>query len=212
MKFENWKKPALSAVAFFGTLGTLYGVQAAFTSFVSSDYAAPRAGGSANLTSALWNKVIDNVVDQENRISGAVLWKEFTTPLTKEIGFTGAVLTSGITVSGVPATARYLLADVFVTVASSDHQNVVIGRGLASSQKNWVGTRGSQPSAEFGNMARKAVTLTYYGEVDGFTSNYGIWYSSQSIPLNNGGTFDLTNYGNNGTAGWVYMVIRGYSE
>ena len=103
---------------------------------------------------------------------------------------------------------------MYVTIATADHQNVVLGRNLSANQKNWVDTRGTQPSTQFGNMARQAVTLLYFGDSDGFSSNYGIWYSSQTIPLNAGGTFDFTNYGNNGSgnAGWVYMVVRGYSE
>ena len=101
---------------------------------------------------------------------------------------------------------------MYVTIAVADHQNVVLGRNLAANQKNWVDTRGTQPSTQFGNLARHAVTLTYYGDNDGFSSNYGVWYPSQVVPLNADGTFGWTNYSNSGSSGFLYLVIKAYSN
>lgn len=75
----------------------------------------------------------------------------------------------------------------------------------------WVNTLGTQPSTSFGNLAKQAVLLNYPGQMDGYTSNYGIWYPSQSIPLNTNGTFDFATTGNSGSSGWIYLVIKSYS-
>ncbi|MEN9836146.1 MAG: hypothetical protein RL011_2339, partial [Pseudomonadota bacterium] len=55
------------------------------------------------------------------------------------------------------------------------------------------------------------VILTYFGETDGFTSNFGIWYSSQVIPINSNSTLDSVCAGNSNSTGWVYMIIRAFS-
>jgi hypothetical protein len=113
--------------------------------------------------------------------------------------------------TSMPAGARYMLGDVFITASADDHSNFVLGRNLTP-ELNWVDPRGTQPSTVFGKaMARHAVTLNYPGENDGFTSSYGIWYSSQTIPLNTDGTFDFDNAGNSGSKGWVYMVVKAFS-
>ncbi len=133
----------------------------------------------------------------------------FTTPLLKEFSWTG---TQGFEVTlptGIDTTMKAILADVFLTASSGDHQNVVLGVD-GTAQKNWVETRGQQPSTQFGSNARQSVILTYPGEVDGFSSNYGLWYCSQVIPLKTNARINFQNYGNSGSNGWVYMVIRGY--
>jgi hypothetical protein len=123
--------------------------------------------------------VAGNIAVNGNKI---IAWQEFTTPLIVEFPWTGLqTLTPGLT--GVPAGARYILADVFVTASINDHQNIILGRTGSTSQKNWVDTPGTQPSTIFSGVNRHAVTLTYNGELDGYTSTYGIWYSSQVIPI-----------------------------
>jgi hypothetical protein len=94
-----------------------------------------------------------------------ILWQEFATPLIKEFSFDGLWQTmKNLPVStSMPAGARYMLADVFITASADDHSNFVLGRGLTQEQ-NWVDPRGTQPSTVFGKaMARHAVTLTYPG-------------------------------------------------
>jgi hypothetical protein len=143
--------------------------------------------------------------------SNVIQWVELTPGVT-EWSWSGAVTSQAITLnpSTIPSTARYVLADVFVTANSSDHQNIVLGRSTLTDQKNWVDTRGTQPSTTFGTLTRQAVTLTYNGEADGYTPNYGLWFSSQHIPCS-GRTIYYNNYGWSGSSGWVYVVVKAYS-
>ena len=143
--------------------------------------------------------------------SNVIQWVELTPGVT-EWSWSGGVTSQAITLnpSTIPSTARYVLADVFVTANSSDHQNIVLGRNVLTDQKNWVDTRGQQPSGQFGTLTRQAVTLTYNGEADGYTPNYGMWYSSQHIPCS-GRTIYYNNYGWSGSSGWVYVVVKAYS-
>jgi len=144
-------------------------------------------------------------------LGAPVMWQEFSTPLIKEFSFSGSGSQTITLPSSVPVNARYVLADIFVTANFSDHQNFVLGRASLGAEKNWVDSRGQQPSSQFGNLARHSVTLTYFGEADGYSSNYGIWYSSQLVPVS-GQTMYYQNYGNSGSSGWLYMVIRSYSN
>lgn len=112
----------------------------------------------------------------------------------------------------IPATARYLYLDAFITANSSDHQNLELSNSsTAAVIKNWVDTRGTQPSTQFGSMtARRSVYLTYNGEVDGYSPNYGMWYSGVLAPCA-GNQLYWSVYGNSGSAGWIYLKIMGYS-
>ncbi len=140
-----------------------------------------------------------------------IQWVEIASAET-QWSFSGAVVSQTITLnpSNIPSNARYVLADVFITANSSDHQNIVLGRDSLTNQKNWVDTRGQQPSTQFGTLTRHAVTFTYHGEVDGFSPNYGLWWSSQHIPCN-GRTIYFNNFGNSGSTGWIYVIVKAYS-
>lgn len=138
-----------------------------------------------------------------------IQWQEFPTPLIKEFGFTGSQ-TLNVPLTGIPTDVRYILADVFVTASIDDHQVIAMGRGVTYQQR-WVSIRGTRPSTVFGNLAVHAVTLVYPGQDDAFTSNYGLWYPSQAIPINPDSSFDFSNSGNSASDGWVYLVIRAYS-
>jgi hypothetical protein len=139
-----------------------------------------------------------------------IMWQDFATPLVVEYSFSNQTL-ANIALTGVPANARYILANVFLTTGISDHFNMVLGRSVAA-DNSWVGTRGSRPSTSFtNNQAQNKVILTYFGETDGFTSNFGIWYSSQVIPINSNSTLDSVCAGNSNSTGWVYMIIRAFS-
>ena len=140
-------------------------------------------------------------------------WVELTTPVYTELSWTGSQTFAVSLNAAVPTTARAVLADIFVTASSNDHQNISFSRTAAESTQNWVNTRGTQPSTVFGAnppSSNHTIRLTYYGEVDGFTSNYGIWYSSQYVPCSARQTY-FANNGNSGSNGWVYIVIRAYT-
>jgi hypothetical protein len=146
-----------------------------------------------------------------NIVSPGVNWILFSTPVISEFSFTSTVNVSWTLNSSVPTNARYVLANVFATASSSDHQNFILSATQFTNAQSWVDTRGQQPSTRFGSLTQKEhVTLTYYGEADGYTSNYGIWYNSQTIPVS-GRTVWMNNFGNSGTNGWLYFLIRGYS-
>jgi len=140
-----------------------------------------------------------------------IQWVEVTPGVT-EWSFTGGVTSQAITLnpSTIPSTARYVLADVFATANSSDHQNFVLGRNVLTNQTNWVGSRGQQPSGQFGTLTRQAITLTYNGETDGYSPFFGVWYSSQHIPTS-GRTIYFNNFGNSGSNGWLYVLVKAYS-
>jgi len=143
--------------------------------------------------------------------SKIIQWVEVT-PAVTEWSFTGSRTSDAYNLNpaAIPAAARYVLADVFATASFSDHQNFVISRDPLSNQKNWVDSRGQQPSGQFGALARQAIILNYTGESDGYTPNYGTWYSSQHIPTN-GRTIYFGNYGNSNSNGWLYIVTKAYS-
>jgi len=140
-----------------------------------------------------------------------ILWQEFATPQTLEFGFSPTTLHSTQPVPMLPTGARYILADVFATAAPDDQQNFWLGRGVSNTPQTWVTPAGTQPSTLFGDLRKQGVLLYYPGQSDGFTSNYGIWYSSQAIPVNANGTFDFASTGNTASSGWIYMVIKSYS-
>ena len=140
-------------------------------------------------------------------------WIELTTPVYTEFSWTGSQTFAVSLNAAVPATARAVLADIFVTASSNDHQNICLSRSAAEYASNWVNTRGTQPSTVFTAnppSTNHTVRLTYHGEVDGWSPNYGVWYSSQYVPCASRQIY-FGNNGNSGSNGWVYIVIRGYT-
>lgn len=67
---DTVKFSAVAAGTFFVVFVGLSMAYGAYSSFVASDFAAPRAGGSTSLSSASWNKVLDNVESLQSQISG----------------------------------------------------------------------------------------------------------------------------------------------
>jgi hypothetical protein len=113
--------------------------------------------------------------------------------------------------ASIPAAARWLLADIFITANISDHQNFMMTRFNFGTQKNWVDTRGNNPASEFGNLTQGDVALlTYNGEQDGYTPNYGVWKSSVMVP-SVGRTLWINNHGNSNSNGYLYFIVRAYS-
>ena len=133
-------------------------------------------------------------------------------PAATNIAYTGTINAQyTLNPDTVPAGARYIFCDIFITATISDHQNFMFSRSNMGSQKNWVDTRGANPAGQFGNLTSQENTiLTYFGENDGFSSNYGIWYPSQFLPTV-GRTVWMNNFGNSGSNGYVYIIVKGYS-
>ena len=139
-----------------------------------------------------------------------VVWRPFNTSYITQIFFSGPYNSSFTVTTNVPTNARYILADVFATASFSDHQNFEFGNASIANAQNWVNTRGQQPSTVFGNLQRNTTIVTYTGEADGFTPNYGTWYPSITIP-SSGRTVFMNNFGNSGSSGWVYLRVKAYS-
>jgi hypothetical protein len=158
--------------------------------------------------------VLNNI--QQNG-SNIISWVEIT-PYYIEWSFSGGVVSQAISLTtAIPTNTRYILADVFATSGLvpgqtyGDHQNFVLSRAALTNQYSWVNSRGQQPSTVFGSgLPRQAVLLNYPGETDNFSPYYGIWFPAQSIPVD-GRTVYFGNYGNSGSSGWLYMVIKAYS-
>lgn len=139
-----------------------------------------------------------------------IIWRPFNTSHNTEVSYSGAYNSSFTVTSNVPTNARYILADVFVTANISDHVNFELGNAALANAQSWVNSRGQQPSTQFGNIARNSVIVTYNGESDGYTPNYGMWYSSLTIP-SSGRTIYMNNFGQSGSVGWVYLRVKAYS-
>lgn len=138
----------------------------------------------------------------------ALLFTEIS-PEPVELQYTGSINTEFSAPSSIPVSAKYALVDVFATASSSDHQNFVLAREATGSNTNWVGSGGADPAFDDTVFGTDRVTLTYTGEADGYTPNYGVWYSSQMVPVNSG-TIYFGNYGNSGSNGYLYMRFRGF--
>ena len=113
--------------------------------------------------------------------------------------------------STVPEHAEYALCDFFLSSNKDDHQNFVFSDVQVGAEKNWVNSRGDNPEGQINakTQTRQEVTITYNGESDGFTQYYGIWWSSQLVPIKSR-KFFWGNYGNSNSEGYVFMRVRGF--
>ncbi len=151
-----------------------------------------------------------NITNLTNQVNQYINWIPITPAATNHyIGGTANIQLT-LNPSSIPSNARYLLCNIYVTASSSDHENFSFTRSNVGNHKNWVDTRGANPDGQFGSVAQDSCVLTYFGESDGFSSNYGIWYSSQTLPVTGRQTW-LNNYGNSGSNAYVYFVVRAYS-
>lgn len=143
--------------------------------------------------------------------NAAYTWIDIT-PVTYQfqyVNFSGA--TTQTLPGSVSASARAILADVYISCSAADHQVWVFGRSALSAQKNWVDTRANNPANEFGNLARHATNIMYDGDNSGYSSYYGLWYPSVVIPVA-GQTMYTQDYGNNAnTNGYLYFKIKAYA-
>merc|ERR1712146_852057 len=136
-------------------------------------------------------------------------------PVISEFAWSGTE-NKKVTFSRCATGQTHMLADIFVTVSTSDHQNIFLGESNQGNSKNWVDTRGQRPKSQFGakTSTNKGVTVTYHGESDGFTANYGTWYSSVIVKgtcVNGNFEVYFGNYGNSGSKGWVWGRARAYA-
>lgn len=63
------RRSALAATVFALVFSAVSVGFSAYQSFEASDYAYPKSGGTTNLNATLWNKVIDNIVDLDSKVS-----------------------------------------------------------------------------------------------------------------------------------------------
>ena len=155
--------------------------------------------------------VLNNIQQNGTNI---ISWVEVT-PAFTEWSFAGNSANSiNMNPVTIPANARYILADVFVTANVADHFNIAFGRVSIASLTSWVGTRGTQPSTQFsaGVGNRNVVMMTYHGDADNFSPVSGQWWSSLIIPSNGRQVFyDFTGINSVSTTGWVYVIVKAYS-
>lgn len=136
---------------------------------------------------------------------------EISTPIILNVSYSGTINSLQALPSGIPTNATALLSEVYYSASWNDHQHFVLTT-TSQNLQGWNNSRGAQPSTNgFSNWAGyKTTVLLYPGENDGFSSFYGLWKSSVIIPVTSSG-FYINNYGNSGSNGYVYFVIRGYS-
>jgi len=185
----------------------------------TGDSTAPIVQFTNNAVSTQWASITapsnGNISFNSDRVqrNGASFINVIDLPtiLTDEFAFNGTTPRTYSTAT-IPTTARYLYLDVFITANSSDHQNLELSNSsTATAIKNWVDARGQQPSTQFSSMTvRRSVYFTYNGEADGYTPNYGVWWSGVLAPCA-GNQLHWSMYGNSGSAGWVFLKIMGYS-
>ena len=117
-----------------------------------------------------------------------------------------------MTLSNVPTDATYVLGDVFTTVGADDHLVFNFGAESLASGTEWT-SPGADPNSAFGTFAANDnhVSLMNPGQSDGYTPNYGMWYSSQHIPVKDGQTNFRANGASGDTSGYVWVRVRAYA-
>ena len=85
----------------------------------------------------------------------------------------------------VAANAEYALCDLFFSVNKKDHMNVAFSDVAVGAEKSWVDSRGQNPDSHINakTQTRQEVTITMNGDSDGYGQHYGIWWSSQLVPV-----------------------------
>lgn len=146
----------------------------------------------------------------------AYFFTPLLTPQAYEFGNAGSYTTGGpISLSGLPTDLIAIIANVFVTSSLNDHFNTVFrGASVPGSYKNWVDARGQQPSTKFGNLGAsnsRGAVHTYFGESDGYTSNYGIW-RQLTIPMFGSRNLYWNSYGATPGTQWYYVQVLAYAQ
>ena len=156
-----------------------------------------------------------------NQGTNALILYFLSTPFTQQVSYTNYVDTS-LTFSAtyIPAAARAVMADVFwspglVNGTTVDHQIMNLGSVSNGVQRTWTDAGwGSNPSSWLGTMNNQIVRLLSDGENGGGTAYFiglrGIWFASKTIPIAANGVMYYSNYGNSGSSGYLYFVVKGY--
>ena len=156
-----------------------------------------------------------------NQGTNALILYFLSTPFTQQVSYVNTVDTS-LTFSAtyIPAAARAVMADVFwspglVGGTTVDHQIMNLGSVSNGVQRTWTdGGWGSNPSSYLGTMNNQIVRLLSDGENGGGTAYFiglrGIWFASKTIPIAANGVMYYSNYGNSGSSGYLYFVVKGY--
>ena len=175
--------------------------------------------GTTNPTTTL--DVNGTIRTAGNQGTNALMLYFLSTCFTQQVSYTNTVDTS-LTLSAtyIPAAARAVLADVFwspglVGGTTVDHQIMNLGSVSNGTQRTWTdGGWGSNPSSYLGTMANQIVRLLSDGENGGGTAYFiglrGIWFASKTIPVAANGVLYYSNYGNSGSSGYLYFVVKGY--
>eukprot|EP01116_Phalansterium_solitarium_P000432 TRINITY_DN10281_c0_g2_i6.p1 TRINITY_DN10281_c0_g2~~TRINITY_DN10281_c0_g2_i6.p1 ORF type:complete len:419 (+),score=39.79 TRINITY_DN10281_c0_g2_i6:37-1293(+) len=136
----------------------------------------------------------------------------FSTAISWSASWSGSGISTTLSIPGiVPGIA--LLADVFITTNGPTYNNMsnfVFGSDCLGNVRNWV-TRGNNPRTDFSpSFARQCAVCDYTGGLDAYTSYFGVWCSSQTIPQRPDGRFDMSIVGPSpALSGYVYFVVRG---
>ena len=113
--------------------------------------------------------------------------------------------------SSIPSGTRYILADVYSNYSVSDSHMNVFGRTTTATGQIFTNTRANNPALEFGTVALQAAITYNPGDLDNYSSWFGLWDPSILIPVNGQTMYYQAEGINSGTIGWIYMVIKGYS-
>ena len=164
---------------------------------------------------------MSGTIRTSGQTTNALILYFLSTCFTQQVSYVNTVDTS-LTFSStyIPAAARAVLADVFwspglVGGTIVDHQIMNLGSVSNGVQRTWAdGGWGSNPTSWLGTMSNQIVRLLSDGENGGGTSYYiglrGIWYPSLTIPVAANGVCYYSNYGNSGSSGYLYFVVKGY--
>ena len=140
-----------------------------------------------------------------------LVWQKVDSVQTAKVSFTGNN-NFAVTLPGVPTDATYVLGDIFTSVGADDHLVFNFGPEEVAVGTEWV-SPGSDPNSAWGTFAAtdNHLSINNPGQSDGYTPTYGVWYSSQHIPVKNGQTNFRTNGASSTTAGYVWVRVRAYS-
>jgi hypothetical protein len=164
---------------------------------------------------------INGTIRTSGQATNALILYFLSTCFTQQISYSAAAdATLTFSATYIPAAARAVLADVFwspglVGGTTVDHQVMNLGSVSNGVQRTWTeGGWGSNPTSYLGTMNNQIVRILSDGENGTGTAYFmglrGIWYASLTIPIAANGVLYYSNYGNSGSPGYLYFVVKGY--
>ena len=114
-------------------------------------------------------------------------------------------------IPGLPTEAKFALVDVFMTNSKADHYSINLGRDADDGGTTWV-SGGGRPSSSFSSQSKDSpgVHMTYFGDSDGHSSHYGLWYSSMIVSTNGAQLYMHRDGNGAGGTGWTYLRVHAY--